>query len=185
MRVIRIFAVVAVALLALSSCNRDPNVAKKRYVESGNKYFQKGKYKEAALMYRDALQKDRRFGEAHYRLGLTYFKMNNLQEGVRSLRRSIEFLGPNEANRWDALVKLSSIYITMGSRDKQLQGEVEANCKLLLARDPNSFDGHRLTAELDNVRGMEAFRTGERDEGRKLLDEEIRQAESLRERHRI
>jgi tetratricopeptide (TPR) repeat protein len=170
MRVIRIFAVVAVALLALSSCNRDPNVAKKRYVESGNKYFQKGKYKEAALMYRDALQKDRRFGEAHYRLGLTYFKMNNLQEGVRSLRRSIEFLGPNEANRWDALVKLSSIYITMGSRDKQLQGEVEANCKLLLARDPNSFDGHRLTAELDNVRGMEAFRTGERDEGRKLLD---------------
>jgi Tfp pilus assembly protein PilF len=71
MRVIRIFAVVAVALLALSSCNRDPNVAKKRYVESGNKYFQKGKYKEAALMYRDALQKDRSFSAPTKRIAGT------------------------------------------------------------------------------------------------------------------
>ena len=88
MRVIRILVAATIALLALTSCNRDPNVAKKRYVESGNKYFQKGKYREAALMYRDALQKDKRFGEAHYRLGLTYFKMDNLQEGVRSMRRA-------------------------------------------------------------------------------------------------
>ena len=159
MRVIRILVVVAAALLALSSCNRDPNVAKKRYVESGNKYFEKGKYKEAVLMYRDALQKDRKFGQAHYRLGLTYLKMNSLQEGVRSLRRALEFLGPNDAERWDAIVRLSAIFVTVGGRDKQLQAEVEANCKLLLDRDPNSFDGHHLNAELQTVRAMDALRT--------------------------
>jgi tetratricopeptide (TPR) repeat protein len=183
MRVIRTLAAVAVVLLALSSCNRDPNVAKKRYVESGNKYFEKGKYREAILMYRDALQKDRRYGQAHYRLGLAYLKTNNLQEGVRSLRRSLEFLGANEAERWDAIVKISSIYVTVGGRDKQLQAEVETNCRLLLARDPNSFDGHHLTAELQNVRAMEALRTGDKDEGKKLLDaalDEYRKADSVK-----
>jgi len=183
MRVIRILVVVAAALLALSSCNRDPNVAKKRYVESGNKYFEKGKYKEAVLMYRDALQKDRKFGQAHYRLGLTYLKMNSLQEGVRSLRRALEFLGPNDAERWDAIVRLSAIFVTVGGRDKQLQAEVEANCKLLLDRDPNSFDGHHLNAELQTVRAMDALRTGSRDEAKKLLDdalEEYQKADSIK-----
>jgi tetratricopeptide (TPR) repeat protein len=183
MRVIRVFVAVAIALLALTSCNRDPNVAKRRYVESGNKYFQKGKYREAALMYRDALQKDKRFGEAHYRLGLTYFKMDNLQEGVRSMRRAMEFLPGNAPERWDAMVKLSSIFVTRGGRDKQLQAEVEANCKLLLARDPNSFDGHHLSAELANVRALEALRLGDRQGAKDLLDtalEEYQKADSIK-----
>jgi tetratricopeptide (TPR) repeat protein len=183
MRVIRILAVVAVALLALSSCNRDPNVAKKRYLESGNRYFEKGKYREAILMYRDALQKDRRYGLAHYRLGLTYLKMNSVTEGVRSFRRALEFLGPNDPERWDATVKMTSIFVTLGGRDKQLQAEAETNCKLLLARDPNSFDGHHLTGELQNVRAMEDLRTGDRDEGKKLLDaalEEYQKADSIK-----
>ena len=183
MRLIRVLAVVAIALMALSSCNRDPNVAKRRYLESGNKYFDKGKYKEAILMYRDALQKDRKFGEAHYRLALTYLKMNSLQEGVRSLRRSLEFLGHDDPHRWDAIVKMSEIFVTAGARDKQLLAEVETNSKLLLQRDPNSYDGHHLAAELDNVRAMEMLRTGNKDDGKALLDtalEEYRKADSIK-----
>ena len=60
----------AVCLLAVivvsGGCNRDPNVAKKRYLDSGNRYFEKGKYKEARIMYLDALKKDHRYG-----LGIT------------------------------------------------------------------------------------------------------------------
>ena len=64
MRSIRIAPIVATALLALVSCNRDPNVAKQRYLESGNKFFERGKYKEARIKYMNALQKDMRFGPA-------------------------------------------------------------------------------------------------------------------------
>jgi hypothetical protein len=56
--------VVILAALTLVSCSRDPNVAKKRYLENGNKYFAKGKFKEASIMYRNALQKDQRYGLA-------------------------------------------------------------------------------------------------------------------------
>ncbi len=44
-----------------ASCSRDPQVQAQRYVENGNKFFEKGKYKEASIMYRRALQKDLRF----------------------------------------------------------------------------------------------------------------------------
>jgi hypothetical protein len=37
-----------------------------------------GKFKEASIMYRDALQKDLRYGAAHYKLGLTYVRLGQL-----------------------------------------------------------------------------------------------------------
>ena len=52
-----------VVLLSLAACNRDPNVAKVKYVENGNKYFNNGKYKEALIMYRNALKRDLKYGD--------------------------------------------------------------------------------------------------------------------------
>ena len=51
MRSIRLIAVVLAVLVGLVSCSRDPNVVKKRYYESGNKYFDRGRYKEASIQY--------------------------------------------------------------------------------------------------------------------------------------
>ena len=45
-----------VALGLLVGCSRDPNVRKQKYLESGNRYFQQGKYREAAVQYQNALQ---------------------------------------------------------------------------------------------------------------------------------
>ena len=91
MRTIHLF-VAAAALLTLVSCSRDPNVVKRRYLESGNRYFDRGKYKEAAIMYADALQKDRLWGPAHYKLGLTWIKTGNLGGAVSELHKAVERL---------------------------------------------------------------------------------------------
>src|SRR3954463_5984737 len=108
MRFKQLITVAILAMLAvLGACRRDPNVAKKRYVESGNRYFAKGKYKEARIMYLDALQKDLRFGEAYYRLGLTALKIGPVNDAVNALRRAVELLPPTDDNHWDAMVKLS------------------------------------------------------------------------------
>ena len=89
-------ALVVIALLSFAACNRDPNVAKVRYLENGNKYFEKAKYKEAAIMYRNALQKDLRFGPAHYKLALTELKLGRLPQAVAELlaRRPRRTAGP-------------------------------------------------------------------------------------------
>ena len=91
MRLVRPLCAVALILVGLASCNRDPNVMKQIYLEKGNKWFDRGKYKEAMLMYRDALQKDKKFAEAHYRMALTFLKVNDVSDAVKSFRRADEF----------------------------------------------------------------------------------------------
>jgi len=182
MRSKRLVAIMVTAVLALVSCSRDPNVAKRRYLESGNKYFDKGKYKEARIMYLNAKAKDQRWGPAHYKLGLTALKLGNATEAVNALRRAVELLPESEADHWDAVVKLSEIYLGV-TREKAYLDEVEGYCDALLKRDPNSYDGHRLSGDLDYARASEQFKVAMRDEGRALLDQSIaqyRQAEAIK-----
>jgi tetratricopeptide (TPR) repeat protein len=182
MRSLRFAPIAVLAALSLVSCNRDPNVAKKRYLESGNKYFEKGKYKEARIMYRDARQKDARYGPAYYRLGLVDEKLSLWSEAVQSFRRAIELLPPDQPDHWDSVVKLSELYIGF-SRDASLLNEVEGYCAQLLKRDPNSFDGHRLTGDLDFARAGQSFNTARGEDGRRLLLaalEEYRKADAAK-----
>ena len=96
---------VCLTVVALVSCSRDPQVVKKRYLENGNRYFSKGKYKEASIMYRNALQKDMRYGGAHYRLGLTQLRLGQMPGAVGSLRRATELTPADKNEHWDAAVR--------------------------------------------------------------------------------
>src|SRR5690242_9803689 len=111
------FALLAM-MTVLGACSRDPNVVKKRYLDSGNKYFDRGKYKEARIMYMDALQKDQRYGMAHYHLGLTALKIGPMIEAVNAFRRSYELLPKNTPEYWDSAVKLSEIYLMVAREQK-------------------------------------------------------------------
>src|ERR1039457_6626108 len=113
MRSIRSVALALIAVLAFVSCSRDPNVAKKRYLDSGNKYFDKARYKEAAIQYRNAIKIDPRYGLAHYKLALVSLKGNPPDWGgvVKELRRSKELLPASQNEHWDSEVKLVEIYL--------------------------------------------------------------------------
>jgi tetratricopeptide (TPR) repeat protein len=171
MRTIHLF-VAAAALLTLVSCSRDPNVAKRRYLESGNRYFDRGKYKEAAIMYGDALQKDRLWGPAHYKLGLTWIKTGNLGGAVSELHKAIERLPKDSPDRWDAITKICEMYLAAEqTRDTPaMMSETGKYVQDMLAHDANSYDGHRLNGDIDFVRAQQDLKTGRKDEGIGLLD---------------
>jgi tetratricopeptide (TPR) repeat protein len=186
MRTLRLLTVVLIALLALVSCSRDPNVAKKRYVESGNKFFERGKYKEAVIMYKDALQKDMRYGTAYYRLALAQMKLGQLGLAVQSLRRSIELNNakdPASADaHWDSVVKMTEILVA-AAKDARLQDEAEQNIKDILAHDSNSWDGHRLRGDLAFMRAIKAYQISEKEEAKRQIDTavaEYQQAETIK-----
>jgi len=133
-------------------------------------------------MYLNAKAKDQRWGPAYYKLGLTALKLGSMTEAVNAFRRAVELLPASEADHWDAVVKLSEIYLS-ATRDKSLLDEVEGYCNELLKRDPNSFDGHRLTADLYYARAAEQLNISRKDEGKALLDKSIaeyRKAEAIK-----
>jgi len=183
MRSIRLVAVILAVLVGFTSCSRDPAVVKKRYLESGNKYFDKGRYKEASIQYRNALKRDPRYGAAHYKLALVSLKVGDVGGAVSSLRRAVEPVNINEPYYWEAVVKLSDIYMAFGKGEALYMKEVEAFTDLLLKRDSNSFDAHRLIGDLNYSRATDAYRNKQPDQGVAFLDKataEYRRADSLK-----
>lgn len=140
--------ILSVLLLALVACSRDPKVQAQRYLENGNKFYDKEKYKEASIMYRRALQKDLRFGEAYYRLGLTELKLQAYSDAAKALLRAVEL----QPNNTDSATKLADLYLVAaiqgGPQQEGLMKEVKELAEKLLAQNPKSFDGHRILGQL-------------------------------------
>lgn len=155
-------AVCILLLLALGGCNRDPNVAKRKYLESGDRYYAQGKYREASIMYRNAIKKDPKFGEGYAHLGDCELRRGEVRLAVAAYRRAIELLPNND----EPAGKLADIYLAayavQNARDKRLLDEVNELSDTLLKKNPNSFHGIRLQAFLalgqnDNKKAIELF----------------------------
>src|SRR5450631_4339209 len=125
MRSIRLVAVILAVLAGLASCSRDPKVVMKRYLESGNKYFDKGRYKEASIQYRNALKRDPKYGAAYYKLALVSLKTGDVGGAVSALRRAVELIKVEQPDHWDAVVKLTEIYLAVAKGEKQYMDEVD------------------------------------------------------------
>lgn len=170
----RLLLVVVAALSVSLSCSRDPKVVARKYIESGNRYFEAGKYKEASLMYRNAAQKQPKSGEAHYRMGLMAIKMGDGQAALASFRRAIEpDSGLTGAERIDAELKCAELLLAV----RPAEGVPFAKDKYtkLLQDDPNSYAGHRLRASW-RIMSL-AYRTHNREEiSRDEYDREMNQA---------
>src|SRR5271165_4989290 len=82
-------------------CSRDPNVRKVKYFESGKRYFEKGKYREAAIQFGNAIQADSGYGDAYYELAKTHFKLQQWRAGYEDLGRVIELQPANYQARLD------------------------------------------------------------------------------------
>lgn len=129
-----------VAMLAAVACTQDPEAAKRNLLNTGEKYFKAGKYKEASILYRKAIQKDRRFGPAYYRLGLTELELGRIAEAVAALERATELEPRNE----DAFGKLADLYLAIYFANQSAAKEILEKLRQLAERAeasiPESFD---------------------------------------------
>jgi tetratricopeptide (TPR) repeat protein len=161
-----------------ASCSRDPNVVKARYLQNGNKYFDKGKYKEASIMYRTALQKDAKYGEAYYHLALAQLKLNQALGAVNSLRRAVELLKADNPDRTDARIRLADIYLDYLERSPKRDGEIVTETERTAAdllKNPKSFEGRRLQGRLYFVQAQEAASRRDTVQAKEALEKAIQE----------
>src|SRR5579863_1117992 len=91
----------------LTGCSRDPNVRKQKYFESGERYFAKGQYREAAIQYKNAVQIDSTYGNAHYGLAQACLKLQQWNPAYQELARTLEL----EPNNYQARIDLANLLI--------------------------------------------------------------------------
>ena len=170
------FLAVALAALTLVSCNRDPNYLKQRYLESGKKYYDAGRYREASIMFRKAIDKDRRYGDAYYNWALTNLKTNQIANAVPALRRAVELLKPGTADSDDAILKLSEIMVVAAQsqeRNEQIVKEVTDYTAGLLKRNPKSWQGLKLSGDLDMLDTVAKYRKAQTVEAKAALGKAV------------
>ncbi len=140
----RLFLMCTLTACLFTGCSRDPNVRKQKYFESGQRYFEKGKYREAAIQYSNAIQVDPRFANAHYQLALTYLKLGEATRAFQQLGRTLEIEPENYQARLDATNMLIA-----GKYFKEAQDHLD----ILTVRQPNNPAVHMAVANLKDRQG--------------------------------
>ncbi len=132
-----------IVLLALSACT-----SKRGYVEKGNVLFQQGKYQDAVINYKKAIQKDPNYGEAYYRLGLAAIQQGNASDAYNALYRASQLVPNNVEVKEKFAATCLDDYLKDSRRPQKLYQEIHQAASELLSRNPNSFEGLRLEGYL-------------------------------------
>src|SRR5262249_19932556 len=120
-----------VNLLLVAACSRDPE----QLVASGKKYLAEGKYKEAALEFRAAINAVPGLATAHFELGLTYIAMGQPGNAYQELERAAS-LDPSDI---EAQLKYGNLALISRKFDA-----ARSAAGAVLKRDSKSVRAHIL-----------------------------------------
>ncbi len=138
-------AVVAVCAVVamLAGCSRDPNVRKQKYLESGERYYDKGQYREAAIQFQNAIQVDQNFAEAHFRLGQTAAKLQQWPAAAQEFERAIAG-NPEHAG---AHLAMANLFLDHSTQFADAKVQID----WLLQNQPNNADVYLALAKYDDA----------------------------------
>jgi tetratricopeptide (TPR) repeat protein len=140
------FCLVITCAFVSTSCDSEPPaiVALKR----GTKLLESGRYAEASLQFRKAIQKSPTLGQAYLKLGIAELKQSNVQEAESALKQATLLMPQN----MEPVAELADLYVTTYLADPRKPAPLyERISKLigqLLEKDSNSFSGLRLSGYL-------------------------------------
>lgn len=135
------------------ACATDPQVAKRRYFESGNQYFTSQKYAEATVQYTNALRQDPRFGEARLRLADAYRALGNTKAAFPEYVRAADLLPESD----EAQLKAGNLLVNGG-----FFAEAKTRARNVLTRDPENVTAlillsNALAGMMDTEEGIGAL----------------------------
>src|SRR5688572_17744428 len=120
----------------LSGACSDPEAAKQRYLDSGNRFFQEKKYSEAIVEYRNAIQQDARFGAARLKLAEAYALRGDADRAYGEYVRAADLL-PNAVS-----TQLKAASYLLAARRFE---DARTRASRVLQLDPNNVEAHLLT----------------------------------------
>jgi len=133
------------AIGLLSGCHGDPNVRKQKYLESGKRYSEAGKYNEAVIQFSNALKIDKSFADGHYELAKTYMHMGQVRIAYSELVYTVTLQPSNYKARLD----LGNLLLAGGRVD-----DAQAQADAVKAVQPNNADLHALLAGIAGKKGL-------------------------------
>jgi tetratricopeptide (TPR) repeat protein len=120
-----------IALLVASACAGDPAARAAKYTASGDRYAERGEWKEAVIEYRNATKADPKAAAAYAKLGRALLKLERVPEAYTALSRAVD-LNPSDT---DTQLEVASILIAEGDFEGGRQ-----RAELALRTNPSNAD---------------------------------------------
>ncbi len=130
-----VFVVMAVLAIVLVGCTRNPETAKRKYLESGLKYMDQKKYDAAVIQFKKALQIDPRYAEAHFQLANAQMDLQHYPEGYKELTQTVDL----DPNHFKARLSLGGLLMSAHKFDK-----AEEQARYIIEHDPNNAEAYVL-----------------------------------------
>ena len=120
--------------LSLANCSRNPE----KYLVSGDKYFKAGKYNEAILEYRNAVQLNPRLAKAHFQLAQAFLAMQSFPAAYKELQQTVDI----EPGNADAELQFASMLLAAKKYD-----DAKVAAQKVLAANPNNAQAHAILGD--------------------------------------
>ncbi|HWR37620.1 MAG TPA: tetratricopeptide repeat protein [Clostridia bacterium] len=124
-----------IVLLCVTGCSRDPEKAKRRYLESGQRYMQQQKYSEAQIQFKNALKKDPKFVEAYFKLATAQIALKQWSDAYVTLQQALAL----DASRDDIRIELAKLYAGAGSFH-----DAEEQANTVIEHDPKNAGAYQV-----------------------------------------
>src|SRR5262245_18845362 len=116
-------------IVILAGCRQNPALAKAKYFDRGNRYFDSKQYAEATLEYGNAVRLDPGFGEARFKLAESYRALGNMRAAFPEYVRAADLL----PERDDAQLTAGNLLVNGGRFQ-----EAKERARVVLRRDANN-----------------------------------------------
>jgi len=121
------------------------------YLERGNQLYAAGKYDDAALSYRNAIQRDSRSGEAYYRLAMAQVKLSQAIDAYKNLHQAVSLSPDNVPAKVELATMCLAAYVGDPRHPAILYTEAKSLADALLAKNANSPEGLRIKGSISLV----------------------------------
>jgi tetratricopeptide (TPR) repeat protein len=134
----------ALSVLFLAGCSKSAN----QYIKRGNELFKAGRYADATINYRNAIQKRPDSGEAYYRLGLALMKQSQVVDAYQAFNHAVTLAPKN----MPAKVQFGNLSLAIYTRDPKrpaaLYNQAKTMADQLLGPGGDRVEGLRLKGAL-------------------------------------
>ncbi len=122
-------------LTLLISCDRQ---SKEELLNEGQKYSQKGNYRGAVVLYKNALEKDPNYSEARFLLANAYLKVGKYESSEKEFNKVLRQL-PDDTR---VPLKLAELYLRTDRKEKTI-----SSLNSYLKKHPDSADAYDILGQ--------------------------------------
>jgi len=149
------FLSLLIIVLVFTGCSKSPQEKRQDYLESAQKYFEKGKYAEAAIQYQNALKISPEDAKTLISLGEVHLKLSHPQEAYAAFSKASQ----SDPKNVKAKEYLASILLLAKKYEMAEKQSAE-----ILKLDPTNILAKQVLAQ-------SLFIGGKREDGIRLMEE--------------